>query len=358
MPETVNGYELFQLPCSNSSEEKINYAVYRNPVGPDGYRSQVLYGARTGLRRFSIPYDGTLRGGTANADITFEGVTMSRAKYIRSVFRRSKVSGEPFVIKSSENDQYYLAEFAETEQSLQRKLAAVYSTTVELVQVRKAGATVFDPTRMSGLWGYFDAETSFAGLGLVDDQPLNDMDWPDLSGDAHHLTFTNLGSKYQLNEQNGLPIVQLSPSTSTTYLRTLLSPVIYEALFVMKMREATFSNFGGILTADSGVAMLVGNSGTTKFYDHGFTVPFFYEKNSVEYTAANQQAPMNEYGVVRARMSGGMGLTNMQIGKDRAATDRYAEIDIAAIALFDALQPEDDVWELVEYLEDRWDIGS
>jgi len=357
MPETVSGYEFFQIPCSRESDAVISHATYRNELGVAGHRSRVLYGPRTGRWRFHISHDSL--SGTPTPVITFDGVSMSRAAYIRDFFRRHTVSGEPFVITAIENNQYYLVEFAESEQTLHRKLTAMYATQIDLVQVRVPGVTVFDPARMAGLWGYFDAEISFDGQGLADNTPMNDTAWPDLSGNGHHLDFIGLGSKYQTNEQNGLPIIELSPSTATTYLSTSLDPVIYEALLVMKMREAAFSNFAGVLTADADVAMLVGDSGETTFYDHAFdpeTAPFFYEKNSVEYQQSNQQAPMEQFGLVRVRMSEGLGMTNMRIGRDRAATDRYAEMDLAAMVFFDTLQPHSDIWELAEHLETRWDI--
>jgi hypothetical protein len=139
--------------------------------------------------------------------------------------------------------------------------------------------------------------------------------------------------------------LRFSATTNNAFLTDLNAtgddiPTIYDAWFVMKMREATFSNNAGILSADETIVALVGESGTTKFFDIGLTAnQYEYTKNNVAYAINNQQAPMNEFGVVHARFLEGKFLENLQVGKDRDFAGRFAEMDLIAIWLSNQLVP-------------------
>lgn len=143
MPEYVSGYELLQLNASSrGSTETVRFAEKRYQFS-SGFRSQVLYGNRLGLRKWSITYD-PLPGDDHDATIVMDGVAMTPAKYLRDLFRRHKRSGRPFAVLSTETGNYYLARFDETAQSLQKKLGALYTTQINLIQQRIPGSTIFE----------------------------------------------------------------------------------------------------------------------------------------------------------------------------------------------------------------------
>lgn len=340
----INGIELFDLPCPQTSTETVTHEEYIQPMGPDGHISQMQYGADTGLRTFSVTHNLQDTSAAPNA------------AYIRDLFQRTKETGTPFAFLSPEVNNYFLVDFAESDQSLNRKLTRYYDAQINLIQVRQKGVTVYDPARMPTLWGYFDAEKSFEGSGYIDNELLNDTSWPDLGPKGVNLSFIGLGSRWQTNEQNGLPIVQLSPGGSSTYLARSYTGPIYEALIVLRVREATFSNYGGVLSDSGSIVAIVGDSGTTKFFNNAAT-DFIYQKNGITYSQANQQAPMEKFGLVRARIEAGWGIVgNIQIGRDRNISGRYGKIDIAAIVLFDEPTPHSDILDCAEMLQTRWEI--
>lgn len=353
MPETINGWELFQLPCGKESGETVGYAEFVNPLGADGHVASVLYGADTGLRRFNLPYDG-LAGYTSQSSITVGGVTMSKAKYIRDLFRRHKVSGVPFVIQSVENNNYYLARFDESEQSLTRKLTAMYATQINLVQERIDGVTVFDPLKMSGVWSWWKGDL----YTEIVNEATTTYRWTDQTGQLHYVDGTSTTNLTHVADvHNGLGVFRFNAGVSPNgYFSRNLSPVIYEAFLLMKMREATFSNYAGILTANTGTAALLGDNGTTKFFNQSIGSAYEYRKNSVLFPENDQQAPMNEFGLVHLRFQNGIGLANLQIGKDRAATDRYAKMDLLGGLLLTTLNPLSDSLECAEHLQEWADI--
>lgn len=340
MPETISGYELFQLCAGKDPDETIGFAEYVSDLGEDGNSVSVLYGADTGRRSWKINFP-VLPGAQAQASVTVGGVTMTPEAYLWDLFCRSKVSGLPFVIQSPRNDQYYLARFADRELTYTRMVTKLYSAGIGLKQVRIPGVTVFDPLSMAGLWGLFGPEDNFT----VDQGPL-----------GHDLVVTGNVTNGGTT-QNGLATTRFNNgATNTGFLNTSEDPVIKEAFFIMKMNEATFSNNAGILTAGTSVAALAGDTGKTTFYNLAFGSTYEYRKDGILYAETNQQAPMNAFGLVHIRFQTGWGLINLQIGKDRDFAGRFAEADMGQMLLFTTLQPMSDSLELAEHLQTKWNI--
>jgi hypothetical protein len=364
MPETVGSFEFFQLPCySTESSRTKKYAEFVNPLGPDGYVTKVQYGADTGLQEFWVKYD-PLPGFTTGNTIIFAGVTMTKAAYIRDFFDRHTISGIPFVIQCIENSQFYLVRFNDSQQTLTRKFAASYATDVNFIQERRYGVTVFDPSVLSGIWGWYDGASFRFISGQVFDKSGSGHDLEILS-DVSSGTYNDLSIAIFNDDDPTLPDdgPGINPAhtpddpdvPSGGYIRSDLSPLIKEALFVMKMDQPSFSNYAGILTADTGTAAIVGGSGTTKFYNLAFS-HYEYRKNGVEYIATNQLAPMDTWGLVHARWQDGIGLTHLQIGRDRDFGGRYAKMEIGEIFLFTTLQPLSTSRELAEHLQTKWAV--
>jgi len=169
MPTTItstsgNTYHLFQLAEASYWEpsESIRFEELENDLG-DGYYSQALYGSSTGLRSWKLKL-GTL----AHTDVLpntvtdVSGATVSREEYLWNLFCYTKVTGEPFVFTSPRDGQYHLVRFADKELSYQKMRVKIYSTGVELKQVRVAGESVFHLDVLD-LLNYDEAARQFVG---------------------------------------------------------------------------------------------------------------------------------------------------------------------------------------------------
>jgi len=353
MPATIGGFELFALPCSRESTEDVEYATFRNPIGHDGFRSKKRYGADTGRRDFFIPHDGLAGGGNA-ATITVNGAAMNQATYIRDLFRRKEDDGTPFVIQSLENNQYYLVEFAESKQTLTKKLAARYATQINLTQVRIPNVSVFQMSQVPYVWGRYKGDNfPEIGLGVFQAQDLSGNNRPlTPNGNIDNSGAMKAGKKTFKFNVGG---------TNNGFLNTTLDPTIYEAFFVIKINEASFSNFAGIWASDiaagsGGLAALVGNQASTKFYDFTFGSGYEFRTNGILKAEDDQQAPMNEWAVLHWRRDVGITLNNMQVGKDRAYTDRYGEMEIGEMVFLSGLNPLSYSKEISEHLQTDWQI--
>lgn len=164
----------------------------------------------------------------------------------------------------------------------------------------------------------------------------------------------------QTGTLNTYPTVQFSLTTNDGFLTSAMAPssaVIREIFVVMKMREATFSNFAGIITGpDTSIQPpLVGDQGTTKFIDLGYTGQEYRLDNTL-YANNDMQAPMNTWGIVHLRYPVGWGFFEVQFGKDRDFVGRFAEVDMAEVLMFSALQPTKTVEQIYEYLETKYNL--
>lgn len=156
---------------------------------------------------------------------------------------------------------------------------------------------------------------------------------------------------------NGYPVVQFSDTTNDGVLvtETGVSVFIKEVFIVMRMREATFSNFAGIITGTdtSTGPVLVGDTGETKFLDLSYT-GLSYKLDNVLYATNDMQAPMNTWGIIHMRFPSGWALDELQVGSDRDFAGRFAEVDIAEIMLFSQLQSTTVGDQIYTYLSDKW----
>lgn len=205
----------------------------------------------------------------------------------------------------------------------------------------------------AGFWGWW-APDSWSPTG-PDPGWLNKLNNP-----VAAKVFTDGTDVDQTGTLNSHPTVQFSLTTNDGRLLSQMSPavaVIREVFIVMKMREATFSNFAGIITGpDTALApTLVGDSGTTKFLDLSYTGQE-YRLDGTLYANSNMQAPMNTWGVVHLRYPTGWGFTEVQFGRDRDFAGRFAEVDVAEVLMFSALQPSTTVDQINEYLNTKYNL--
>lgn len=343
MPTEINGYHVFQLQCAvKDLAETIQVTELENDLS-DGYYAQLLLGSNTGLRRWKITMP-SLDSGTRTAT-GINGETLTWEEYIWDLFLESKISGAPFAYQSLHNNQYYLVRFADPSLTYERLFVQLYSTGVELKQVRIKDAWVFENTEIRNIWDVYDENSWSSGFptgwqGLIDAanifQPTGDVD--------------------QTGTQNGLPTIQFNVSSNNGLLNLAVGPTLKEFWLVMKMREATFSNAAGIITGDGAAdpQVLIGSSGTTKFANPSLT-GYTYELNGVEYEQSNLQAPMNAWGIVHVRYPIGWTLSGgVQLGKNRTTAGTFAEMDVAEFIPSANLLPRHVKREIDEYLVTKW----
>lgn len=374
MPTTVvssagTSFHLYQLSESlrRQSNPGIEFTELRNDLG-NGYGAQLNFGSNTGLRSWALTFE-TLAG-TAVPVPTVTGVngeTCSREEYLWELYCETRITGKPFVYTCPRNGRYYLVDFVDKKLQYEKQMEVqLYSTGLEIRQVRENGETVFNPIGLTGIAGWYAHAESFpttvftpgaadawineaTGLG-------NTTDWLAVTGDVVNADAV----------QNSLDVVRFNNSANTgllTYGRTAgggsLAITLKEAFIVMKMREATFSNNAGILTGTAGGSnlALVGSSGTTKFADQSFGAVYEYRKNNTLYAENDQQAPMNAWGIVHIRHTTGIAIDALQVGKSRTTAGTFAEVDIGELIVSQTVQPKTMVREIYEYLSVKWNIA-
>lgn len=355
MPTTITSssgtvYHLWQLPDLSAPEpsESIAFNTLRNDLA-DGYSSKVLFGSNTGLRSWSLTLPTLASSDVMSNTVTgINGEAVSREQYVWDLYCESQITGDPFVYQSPRNNQYYLVEFADESLTYERARVKLYSTGITLRQVRVSGETVFDPTLLTSVWGWWDGDTALAGsawAGRVSGQVSVAV-----TGDVVDVAAA----------QNGHMIKRFSNTTNDGVLKNnLANPGTYDAFVVMKMREAAFSNAAGILTdRTGGDSILIGDSGTTKFANPSLSpTAFTYKLNGVEYEQSDMQAPMNTWGVVQVRYTTGFELPNgIQMGKSHATAGTFAELDLGEVILANDVLPITTAREITEYLIVKWGI--
>lgn len=345
MPTSVTSssgvsYHLWQLPDLSAPEpsDTLTITTLKNDLG-DGYSNSILFGSNTGLRTWKLKLP-TLAGTNINIPFVTDiyGASVTRERYIRSLFIENKVTGTPFAYPDPNTGQYYLVDFDEDDLTLERMRVKLYSTGLTLKQRRIQGVTIFN---VAGMYG--SEPDTWMKDTLTDDQ----------SGNSHPLVIT--GDVDPDGLQNNISTWQFNTDTTTGLMARAVSQTYYDIFLVLKCRGATFPRTSGVITGASVARVLIGTNGTTKFTDLSHT-NFEYRLNDVVYTQSNMQAPMNTYGIVHLRFSAGKAIDGFQMGQDRAVAGTHAEIDVGDIILFTSLLPTYLKRELIEYLTVKYAI--
>jgi hypothetical protein len=345
MPTTITSpsgteYHLFQLRNHvKEGGEGIGFSQLRNNLG-DSYRSQVLFGSATGNRKWSLTLP-TLIGSGLDTELVsgVNGESVTREQYLWDLYCECAVTGDPFVIQSYRNDQYYLVEFAEEDLTYTQVYRKLYSTGVKLQQVRIAGETVFDINAVYSIYGGF----------WFNETSQDTSEWDEIHALAG---FSQSGGvTFETYQQNGLDIVRLDGTNDKLTHAGMQS---WDAFVVAKFREPTFSSNCGFLYGDG--EMLRGTSGDTKFQDNGLS-SFEYRLNGTLYEQTDMQAPMNVWGVIHYRQrSGSNDLT--QIGQYDATGGTFAKVDVAEIYVPGSLITMAEAREITEHLAVKWGVLS
>lgn len=343
MPTTVTDssgteYHLWQLPDASAPEpqDTTEYTTIDNDL-TDGYRSSALLGSETGVRKWTLKLPTLAALEVLPLTVTDPyGASLSREEYVRSVYEYNKTTG-PFAYQCPSTGQYFLVDFEDKTLSMQRMKVKIYSTGLTLRQRRITGVTIFDAGRIPQVWGAFKGE----GYPMTVPGPAtagweNQVYPEDLDTD---ILLTNNATDVVAATVNSQGVVRFSNTTNNAFLTASDAITVREVFLLMKMREASFSNNGGILTDNNTGYVLIGDTGTTKFFNHSLGTGFFYEKDDVEYAESNMQAPMNTWGIVHWKYPTGVSLANVQIGKDRNFAGRFAEVDFNYIVISEQILP-------------------
>lgn len=330
----------------------------------DGFADTAIVGAPGGRKQFALSA-GVWPDSVDQPLISGETIM----EYYWSFFEaRLDAGNEPFIIEW--RDRSWLVELAEPQHGVSTHTSDLFTPHgITLNMRRVSGLThaldgsIFDPSLiLSSTWGRFrNAQTFPDSLPF----PWINAWMNEVDGNNHSLEAGSTDVTVAANVLGTHDAIRLSATTNDGFLFDPNAttpgdetPVIFEAFFVMKMREATFSNFAGILSADETIVALLGDSGTTKFFDIGLTAnQYEYKKNNVSYAINNQQAPMNEFGVVHTRFLEGKVLEFLQIGKDRDFAGRFAEVDFIDILLCNELLNDLDSEACSRYLMTYYGIS-
>lgn len=325
----------------------IEFSELRNSLG-NGYRAQVLYGSSSGLKKWKLTLPTLAHTSVLpNTYTDFNGASVGREEYIWSLYCEARVTGQPFAYQCPRTSQYYLVDFADDslEYSQENMYVKLYSSGVELVQVRLDGETVFDFDAFTNQYGGYNFDETTHGAGVWTSGGSNTTIKLAATGDV----------VFSANPQNGLNTVRLSGTANTGLLDLVTHPggvptgvSTTDALIVMKMREATFSNNAGIIAG-----ILVGDDTTTKFQSSLLSGRYWL--NSVEFGDADLQAPMNSWAVIHARFNSAQFLA--RFGKDGPTAGTNAEVDFAQIILLPTNPSFHWVRDCIEALAVKWGIG-
>jgi hypothetical protein len=259
---------------------------------------------------------------------------LPRFQYYLGFFQEHTTGGRD-VFEIEFRGRRYHASFVDAEISAEMLTIDLFSTEGVQVRQRKVpgiqyfeDGSIFDLANQPEVWGWYKADVGWDGT---------EGNWADQSGNGHDLARGgSIHASTAAAVQNGLDVIRFNPSTADTFLEASASPVIYEAFFVMQVREATFSSGAGLLTNDIGVPLVFGTNAGTTWNNNALGVAYEYRYNGELLAEAAQTAPMNEFAVVHVRYTTGLTLTNLQIGKKTNTAGTFLKADFGEIILCSA----------------------
>lgn len=115
---------------------------------------------------------------------------------------------------------------------------------------------------------------------------------------------------------------------------------------------ATFDTFRGLI-GDAGAAdgILMGDSGTSKFFNWTYGAGFSYVKSQVLYAENNQQAPFTNFELMEIAKSAGFGYSGLRVGQDRNNVLRKWIGSVAEIITYTSVLSANDVYKLRLYFD-------
>lgn len=352
MPTTITStsgesYHLWQLPnlCAPEPEFGIGYTTIENEMC-QGYRSSSLLGLNTGVRTFALTLPTISAYGTSYTDPY--GATVTRHEYLRNLFKYNQTTGIPFAYQHPDTEQYYLVDFADSEITFGKvRGATIYQTNVNLKQRRINGETIFSIPKMT----YGASPYSLDWY----DETSHSSGWTDIGTGGASMTASG-DVVFSSNAQNGHNTVKLNGSSTNGSLSisSQFGAPVRDIVFVMKMRETTFSSNSNIWVGNSGSTVyLRGTSGGTKFQNPSIT-GLQYFLNGTEYAQSDMQAPMDTWGVVHLRFPLAVAAdpSNSTFGSSNA------KVSFGEIITFGNSHGLAEMYELTEHYQNKWGVTT
>lgn len=147
----------------------------------------------------------------------------------------------------------------------------------------------------------------------------------DYSGNARHLTCASSGAPALTeNALNGQPAWYFSGSSNYLNYDASADPVTLKHLFIIASHDdATFSATRGLFSDASAYSVLVGESGTTKFYDFSADFTSTYRKNDTVFAASTQTAPISgAFALIEVQIPSGISLNAIRVGQQMGDATR------------------------------------
>lgn len=313
-----------------------------------GFYNVLNIGNPGGLRSWNVKF------GVLNESkfLTNDSLTQSEILYLYNFFREHKWSGEPFIMTSPVNGQKFHAWFFESAITLEKFTFKLWTTGLNIRQVRVSGQTAYDPSALAPAMHYKPDGMNIAGNF-----------WTDLSGNGRTLVATGTQPVYSAGAQNGYPAFVWDTTRAPLAVPGTFSYNFVHAFIVAKFGSGTFPNTGGqndypgLITETSGNGFLVGNRADTKFFNSNFssgrTLEYRYNGKLVNSPyESNQTAPMTKFALVELSFTGGSSLAanSFQVGQDRANTDRRGAWSVCEIIVFSSEKSAVDRQDLTEHL--------
>lgn len=150
-------------------------------------------------------------------------------------------------------------------------------------------------------------------------------------GSGHHVIYDSSGNeKTLLGNEVSAPVLteNVLGGHPAWYFDGTPDPLVYTGLITLKHvfilasnEDATFDGFQGLLTGPTSGDVLVGDDGTTKFFDLG--IDNLYSSAGTSYDENDQQAPMSgTFRLMEVKNSDGITLDGIQLGQQKADATR------------------------------------
>lgn len=346
-------FHLWALPDMSAPEPSVTKKVTRlkNEMS-EGYTSSKLLGLKSGLRTWELTLP-TLSGtGIAPSVTDPNGSTVSRLQYVKNTVKYNQSGGTAIAYQwPPSTGQYYLCDIVNTPSYQKKRGVDIYNTTVTLQQRRIKNETVFNPLKMTPI---ALGEQSY---DWWNETTHNTSSWDNVNAAGGDFAATGQVT-FSSNAQNGHNTVRVNSSLTTGQLGLAQQ---YESagcdvFLVVKVREATFSTAAKIYGGSSN-NILKGTSAGTKFQNQSISGLQYY-LNGTEYAVTDQQAPMDEWGVIYLHLpysTGGFDsivLSGAQLGENGAA---YVKADYAEKFVTTGLAIGE-AQEMIEHLCYKWGV--
>lgn len=314
----------------------------------DGYGASAVNGNANGLHRWAISSQAL----PDDADYGDLIAGVPRFQYYWDFFK-DHTTGANDVFLIEWRGRKYFAEFVDNTISPEMHTIDLFGAGVEIRQRRVTGfyegtdGSAFDPSyHTASMYAWFD-ETS---------PNYGGAEFTDISGNSRHFDINGdviTGGA----TQNGLATAKFNSAGANGYINLVTSATFYDVFMVLKVREATFSTYQGVLSASATDVAMVGNNGDTKLLNLTHGAGYTFYKNSTLLTEATQNMPMNTFGMIHGRWPAGITLLNPQIGKDRADAARMLKADIGEIVLFSTAISAEVAADMRGWLLHKWGIS-